>query len=134
MARTVKLWIGKTDDAKPSEACKRRIMERQDRCCALTGRPFTPKERPEFDHKVPLWLGGRNSEDNLHAIHKPEHAAKTKAEATVRAKVNNVASKHLGIKSPPARQLKGPSFPTPSKPPRVEKTKLSPRQLYEAAS
>ncbi|CAM5420466.1 hypothetical protein ATER59S_02388 [Aquamicrobium terrae] len=62
MARTVKEWIGRTDDTPPSAACKRRILERQDYCCALTGLPFDDKHKPRFDHKVALWLGGANRE------------------------------------------------------------------------
>lgn len=104
MARTVTEWRGKTDDTRPSKACQRRILERQDYCCALSGRPFTDKDKPEFDHKVALWLGGENREGNLHAIHKPEHKAKTAAEAKVHAKVNANINKRFGLVDPPKMQ------------------------------
>lgn len=103
MARTVKEWIGKNDDAAIPDAVKRRIVNRQDGCCALSSKPFGPGNKPEFDHKVALWLGGEHRESNLHAICKDEHKAKTKAEATVRAKVNRQQDKHLGIKSPSSK-------------------------------
>lgn len=115
MARTVDEWIGKTDDSAPSEACKRRIVARQDGVCALTGKPFTPKDRPQFDHKVPLWLGGENRESNLHAIIDEAHKAKTKAEAKVRAQVNARQSSHLGIKAPSKRKIKSAPFPKSTK-------------------
>ncbi|MBP8234487.1 MAG: HNH endonuclease [Rhizorhabdus sp.] len=131
MARSVKEWVGRNDDTPPSEACKRRIMARQENLCALTGRPFTAKEKPQFDHKVPLWLGGQNRESNLHAIHKAEHAAKTSAEAKVRAKVNANTSKHFGLRErakKPVQSRNDLAFGKPKSP----KPQLAPRALYEA--
>ena len=109
MPRAVKEWIGKTDDTPPSAACKRRILERQDYRCALTGLPFDEKNKPRFDHKVPLWLGGENRERNLQALREEEaHKPKTKAEAKVRAKVNANIDKRFGIVDPP--KMRGKSF------------------------
>lgn len=129
MARTVTEWVGKTDDTPPSKSCMLRILARQDHCCALSGRPFTAKEKPEFDHKVPLWLGGKNTESNLHAIHRDQHKEKTASEATVRAKMNAQAAKNFGLKTKVKQKI-----PSPPKPARVEKPKLPPRQLYGATS
>ncbi|GAA4108551.1 HNH endonuclease [Aminobacter aganoensis] len=131
MARTVSEWIGKTDDSAPSEACKRRIVAKQDGACALTGRPFTPQDRPQFDHKVPLWLGGENRERNLHAIIDEAHKAKTKAEATVRAQVNARQSSHLGLKAPPKRKIASP--PKPPKPKADKLAMPNPRLLFAPA-
>jgi 5-methylcytosine-specific restriction protein A len=128
MARTVSEWIGKTDDSAPSEACKRRIVARQDGVCALTGKPFTPKDRPQFDHKVPLWLGGENRESNLHAIIDEAHKAKTKAEAKVRAQVNARQSSHLGIKAQSKRKI--PSAPKAPKPKADKLPVPSARRLF----
>lgn len=95
MARTVKEWRGRTDDSKPPNACKLRILERQDRKCALTGHEFRPGDVIEYDHITPLWLGGENCESNLQAVLGSAHKRKTKAEATVRSKVKSNAKKHL---------------------------------------
>lgn len=133
MPRRTNEWIGATDDTPPSTTCKRRIVARQNDCCALSGRPFTAKEKPQFDHKVPLWLGGENRESNLHAIHKQEHHAKTSAEAKVRAKVNAQRDGHLGLKPKTKRPI--PSPPKQTKQPRVEKLPLpKQRSIYEARS
>lgn len=131
MARTVKEWIGRTDDAMPPKLCRLRIVERQGDKCALTGRPFTLKEKPQFDHITPLWLGGKNCESNLHAIHQDTHNAKTAAEATVRAKVNANRANDLGIKSKP----KSRGFPKAVKPAR-DGTKYGspPRSLFGPAT
>src|SRR5262249_33539575 len=67
--------------------------------CALSGDPFGPKVKPEFDHITPLWLGGENRESNLQAIKGEAHKRKTKTEAAVRAKVYAAKDRHLGLKS-----------------------------------
>lgn len=134
MARTVKEWIGKNDDAAIPTGVKRRIVNRQDGCCALTGKPFGPGNKPEYDHKVALWLGGEHRESNLQAICKEEHKAKTQAEATVRAKVNKVQDKHLGIVQPKG-MIKSKGFPKPDKAPK-QSTKKVPewkRRFYVSA-
>lgn len=134
MARTVSEWIGKTDDAQPSKACKRRIVERQDRKCALTDREFRPGDVIEYDHIVPLWLGGENRETNLQAVIGEAHKRKTKAEAAVRSKVNNQTNKHFRIVDPPKMQSRG--FNTKSKKAAKRearasmKPSLPPRQLF----
>jgi 5-methylcytosine-specific restriction protein A len=97
MARTVKEWIGKTDNSNPPKSCQLRILDRQDNCCALTGARFCPGDVIEFDHITPLWLGGENREKNLQAITGASHKKKTQVEATVRAKTNRQKSKHLGL-------------------------------------
>lgn len=128
MARTVKEWVGRNDDVAIPDSVKRRIVNRQDGCCALSGKPFGPGNKPEFDHKVALWLGGEHRESNLHAICKEEHKAKTKAEATVRAKVNSQYDKHIGIKGPKGT-IKGQGFPKSGKSPRIDKSALHPLPL-----
>lgn len=109
MSRSVKEWRGKTDDAQPTKACKRRIVERQDRKCALTGREFRPGDVIEYDHITPLWLGGENRETNLQAVIGEAHKRKTKAEAAVRSKVNDQTNKHLGI-ARPKQKIKSRGF------------------------
>lgn len=110
MPRTVREWIGDSDDSVPPKSCKLRILDRQDRKCAITGKEFTAKDKPQFDHIVPLWLGGKNCESNLQAILGEPHKRKTKAEATVRGKVKANTAKHLLERKP-----KGRPFPKPAK-------------------
>ena len=86
MSRTVPEWIGRTDDSMPPDRVKDRIRQRQSNLCALTGVPLLPGVKVQYDHIVPLWLGGANCESNLQAVTEDAHKRKTKAEATVRAK------------------------------------------------
>lgn len=125
MARTVKEWVGKTDDTPPPTSCKRRILERQGYVCALTGLPFDAKNKPRFDHKVPLWLGGENRERNLQAIRDEEaHKPKTAAEAKVRSKVYANIDNRFGLK--PAKQ----KIPSRPKAPRPEPKTQPPQQSH----
>ncbi len=96
--RDVPEWIGRTDNSMPSEGCKRRVLDRQGWRCAISGVEFRDGVKAEYDHIVPLWLGGENREGNLQAITRAAHAAKTKTEATVRAKVHRNQIKRVGGK------------------------------------
>lgn len=103
MARTVDEWVGKSDNSKIPASVKQRIVEAQDNRCALTAVEFKPGARIEFDHKTPLWLHGEHRERNLQAVLAEPHARKTKAEAPIRAKINRMKQKHLGLR--PAKPM-----------------------------
>lgn len=96
--RSVKEWEAKHDDQSIPSSVRRRVYERQNGVCALSGRPFMPGDRIEYDHKKPLWLGGEHRESNLQAVLSEPHKDKTRAEADVRKKVWRVRDKHLGLK------------------------------------
>jgi len=113
--RTVDEWIGKTDDSAVPERVKLRIIERQNNKCAITGQTFRAGDKIEFDHKIPLWLGGKNSETNLQAVISEAHKNKTKTEATVRAKINRIRQKDLGIFPKPKGNARIPSRPFPKR-------------------
>lgn len=107
--RSVSEWIGKTDDTPPPSRVKDRIRDRQGNICALSGLPLGSDDVVQYDHIVPLWLGGRNSESNLQAVTSESHKRKTAAEAKVRAKCNRTRKKHLGIAKPKS-SLSHPRF------------------------
>ncbi|SFG87723.1 HNH endonuclease [Ensifer sp. OV372] len=107
--RAVPEWIGKTDDTPPPSRVKDRIRARQGNICALSGLPLGSDDVVQYDHIVPLWLGGRNSESNLQAVTSESHKRKTAAEAKVRAKCNRTRKKHLGIAKPKS-SLSHPRF------------------------
>lgn len=100
--RKVPEWVGKTDNSALPGKVKDRIRDRQGDKCALTGRKFQPSDKVEYDHIVPLWLGGSNCESNLQAVLDTAHKRKTQIEATVRAKVNSIRKKHRGIRKEPS--------------------------------
>ena len=99
MARSVKEWKGKTDDAAISPSAKLRIVERQRDRCILCTREFSAKLRPEFDHEIPLALGGEHRERNLRALCGDCHGTKTKADANAIGRARRIAKDRLGIKA-----------------------------------
>ena len=127
MPRTVKEWIGKTDDSRPPKSVQLRILDRQQNLCAITGLPFDAKHKPQFDHKTPLWLGGANSEENLQAIRSDPHKAKASAEAKVRGKVMANAAKHV-LPSAPANPILARGFAKTAKPPKPSKFDMTQRR------
>lgn len=97
MSRSVEEWIGKNDDAKIPDRVKVRVYLRAKGICAtctlttLSG---------QYDHIIPLILGGEHRETNLQWLCVPCHAAKTKRDVKIKAKVARVQKHHLGIKKP----------------------------------
>ncbi len=109
MARTVEEWHGRTDDTPPPARVKDRIRDRQRNVCALSGAALGSDAVVQYDHIVPLWLGGSNSESNLQAVTSEAHKRKTATEAKVRAKCNRTRKKHRGIEKPKS-SLSNPRF------------------------
>jgi 5-methylcytosine-specific restriction protein A len=101
MTRQLPMWIGRTDDTQPPRRVKDRIARNANDCCQQCGQPIVGKVRAEFDHIIPLILGGENSETNLQMLcDYPCHATKTKLDVKLKSKVARVRAKHLGLRSP----------------------------------
>jgi len=111
MARTVTEWRGRTDDSMPHRQVRDRISAGQGDKCACCPTAFGPGQRPQCDHIIPLRDGGENRESNMQMLCVECHKAKTKAEATVRTKVNAVRQKHLGIRMPARHRFQSQGFP-----------------------
>lgn len=99
MARKVSEWIGKTDDTAIPDRVKLRILDRQGFECALTGVAFGPKLKPEFDHAIPLRMGGENRESNLQALINVAHKTKTADDRKDIAKSDRIRKARMGIKA-----------------------------------
>lgn len=95
--RSVPEWIGKTDDTAIPARVKLRVYGRfEGRCSKCTVEAWAG----EFDHTIPLILGGANRESNLTLLCVPCHKAKTKLDVKIKAKVARVRKRHVGIKKP----------------------------------
>ena len=88
-----------------SAGTRAKILAATDYVCA---RPDCPERATDVDHILPLWLGGSNREKNLEGLCPAHHAAKTKAEAALRAKAKRREARDQGTRRP--RQ------PIPSRP------------------
>ncbi len=100
MTRPTPEWIGVKPETPAPPRVKARIVLRQGGICACgCGQKLGASgERIEFDHEVALVLGGANDEDNLRALRKPCHRAKTAQDVSQKATEARKRAKHLGIK------------------------------------
>lgn len=105
MARTVKEWVGKTDDETIPGRVRLRVFDRFEGRCAVC--KLKVRLRVEYDHVVALVNGGRHAESNLQLLCGPCHKAKTKADVGEKKINNRVRSKHLGIKKRKGRPMPG---------------------------
>ncbi len=101
MTRSLPEWIGKTDNAATPPRVKARIYLAADgRCVRCTRFIDGSALVAEYDHVIPLILGGKNRESNLQLLCQECHAGKTKLDVKLKAKVSRVRKKHLGIRRP----------------------------------
>jgi 5-methylcytosine-specific restriction endonuclease McrA len=100
MSRTVTEWIGRNDNAPIPDRVKERVAYKSGDCCKKCDRKIEGKLRAEFDHAIPLILGGKHAESNLQLLCHECHSAKTKLDVKLKAKVARVRKRHLGIKKP----------------------------------
>lgn len=113
--RSVKEWHGRTDDTAAPPRVKERIARKADDTCQHCKRPVRTPLRAEFDHIIPLILGGQNRESNLQLLCHECHGAKTKLDVKVKAKVARIRKRNLGIKTKrrtiPGRRFDGTPIP-----------------------
>ena len=110
-------------------AMRLRIWTASAGVCHLCKLPIHAERGEQWDveHIKPLWLGGTDTEANMAPAHKDCHAPKTKEEATVRAKTNRQAARHLGA-LPQKQQIASRGF---IRKVRTPKPSLPPRQLFK---
>jgi 5-methylcytosine-specific restriction protein A len=109
MARSVPLWVGKTDDTAAPPRVRLRVWDRCEGKCGQCGRKIRPGEGWTLEHLIAIINGGKNAEDNLGVTCDWCLPAKNAADVAVKAKTAAVRSKHLGIR--PASKLRSAPFP-----------------------
>lgn len=97
MSRSTPEWVGKTDDTAIPPRVRLRVFEAHGGICALTGRKITAADQWDVDHAVALINGGENRESNLRPVLRAAHREKTAGDVKLKAKVDRVRKKHLGI-------------------------------------
>lgn len=108
--RTVKEWIGKTDDSVPPPTVRLRILLDSDRKCYLSGQTIRPGDEWHLEHVKPIWAGGENRESNLKPALVEPHREKSKREAAEKAKADAMAKAAYGIEPESKRRLSGQGF------------------------
>lgn len=80
------------------------ILRRQKaRCSACDG---SLRSGYQFDHVLPIWLGGADAPENLEALCVPCHRHKTALEAGQRAKVTRIKAKREPALTPKRKRPK----------------------------
>lgn len=82
---------------KVSAGTKAKVLAATGYVCA---RPNCDVRATDVDHILPLWLGGSNREKNLEGLCPDHHAAKTKSEASLRAKAKRREARDTGTRRP----------------------------------
>lgn len=109
MARSVALWVGRSDDTNAPPRVRLRVWDRCEGRCGQCGRKIRPGEGWTLEHLIALINGGKNAEDNLGVTCDWCLPAKNAADVAVKAKTAAVRAKHLGIRPP--SQLRSAPFP-----------------------
>lgn len=74
----VLIEVGATPRKGMTQKRKNAALERCEGCCGLCHEPFGNADLIEFDHIVPLELGGAETADNIWPLHQECHKAKTR--------------------------------------------------------
>ena len=114
-------WVGKTPDAKIPEKVQDRVVLVWGHTCYLTGAPLGGK-KPEFEHVIPLSMGGEHREGNLRPVSKQAHKLKTAKEAAQRAKADAQRRGAVVTKEPTMRGRPKPEKPIRDKLPLPRRT------------
>jgi 5-methylcytosine-specific restriction enzyme A len=99
MSRQVDEWIGKTPDTVIPPRVRLRVFDAHHGICALSGRKIQAGDKWELDHKKALINGGEHREGNLQPVLSTAHKVKTAQDVALKAKVDRVRKKHLGLES-----------------------------------
>ncbi len=129
MSRTVKEWIGKTDDIKAPPRVRQRVFDAHGGTCHICKLPIKVGESWQADHVKALVNGGANSEANLAPAHGHCHVGKSRLDLKEKAKVAAVRGKHIGAIKP---KQSIPSPPKAEKP--AGKPRLAPKVLFKQAA
>jgi len=124
--RSVEEWVGRSPNSKVPDRVKLRIWRRENGRCYLTGKKIMPNDSFDYEHKKRIEDGGENRESNIFLALTAPHKRKSAEERAAAKKADDIAKRHIGIKTPKTT-LKGRSFPKPDKKgPAIDKGALPP--------
>ena len=111
LGRSVKEWIGSSNDASPPKGVRLRILRRYNHRCYLSGREIAEGMAWEVEHIKALADGGENREANMAPALVDPHKRKSAQEAARRAKADRQGERGAGLKQrPPGLRLQGREF------------------------
>lgn len=98
MSRSLRPWVGATDDAAIPARVRVRVFERYGGRCYLTSVLIRPGDAWDCDHIVALINGGRHAEDNLAPALRDKHRAKSREDVAEKSAAYESRKRHLGLK------------------------------------
>ena len=98
--RSVEEWRGKTDDSAIPPRVRLRVFEKYEGHCYLSGIKIRPGDKWDIEHIKALSLGGEHRESNMAPALKEPHKVKTVKDRKLKAKIDRIRKRHLGIKKP----------------------------------
>lgn len=119
-----------------SKARKVRIWDAADGVCHLCNQHIKAGEPWEAEHVIALTCGGTDDDANIRPAHVDCHRGKTKADKKAGAKLTRIKAKHIGVKTPPAVQIRSRGFTKAVRDPRagkarIQRVQLPPRQMFQ---
>lgn len=88
-------------------ALTKRLLEFDGKCAECSGKFGGSHGKPEWDHIIPLELGGDDAIENLQPLHKGCHKAKTKEDVGHIAKSKRMQQRASGIDRQPKAVIPG---------------------------
>lgn len=110
-ARSTPEWVADHPDQAIPTRVKMRIWNRCGGKCAITGKKLRPGDEYDFDHIVPLILGGKHAEGNLQVVSRQAHREKTKDDVKAKAKADRLHAKFHGYFPKSKTPLRSRGFP-----------------------
>ncbi len=133
VGRSVKEWIGKTNDSMPSQHIRLRIFDRDKGICFLSGLKIQPGKKWHLHHcdKEGRGLDDRceNRESNLHPVLDEPHRVETAKQKARQAKADAARVKHIGANDPSPNPIKSAGFTRVERDkgrPKIDKSALDP--------
>ena len=134
MARSLKEWVGRTDDERAPPRIRHRIFDDCGGKCHICCNVIVGKKWA-LDHVKALVNGGENRQSNLKPVHIACHAEKTAADVAEKAAIAAKRQAYLRI-VPDGPKMQGQLFSITKsraeKKQRTPKPRLKPRPMYEA--
>lgn len=98
VGRNTEEWVGANADSPIPPRVRLRVFERHLGRCYLSGRIIRPGDAWDIEHVKALSLGGEHRESNMAPALKQPHQAKTAQDQKLKAKLDRIRKKHLGVK------------------------------------
>jgi 5-methylcytosine-specific restriction protein A len=89
-------WFENTPRRKLTAQERTTVFMKANGFCALCSMTISPGQDWDVEHPTPLWASGSDDGADLAPVHRRCHQAKTRREASQRAKQNRVRWKHIG--------------------------------------